>query len=187
MTTLHDLTQSMLRELGTALDGVDPAEADTLRDEIQQARRVFIAGRGRTGLIMRGFAMRLMHLGLAAYVVDDVTTPAIAPGDLLIVGSGSGRTESLVGAAARAQSLGARVALVTAAAESPIGERAACVLNISAPSPKNASPGAPTSIQPMGSLFEQALGLLLDALIVQLMGEMGVDAEAMFARHANLE
>ncbi len=148
---------------------------------------MFIAGRGRTGLIMRGFAMRLMHLGLAAHVVDDVTTPAIAPGDLLIVGSGSGRTESLVGAAARAQSLGARVALVTAAAESPIGERAACVLHIAAPTPKNASQGAPTSVQPMGSLFEQALGLLLDALIMQLMGEMGVDAAAMFARHANLE
>lgn len=37
-----------------------------------------------------------MHLGLQVYVVDDVTTPAIKTEDLLIIGSASGNTKSLV-------------------------------------------------------------------------------------------
>jgi 6-phospho-3-hexuloisomerase len=39
----------------------------------------------------------------------------------------------------------------------------------------------------MGSLFEQSLGLMLDIVILQLMDELGMDAEQMFTRHANLE
>jgi 6-phospho-3-hexuloisomerase len=39
----------------------------------------------------------------------------------------------------------------------------------------------------MGSLFEQGLMLTLDALVLALMAASGRDAEAMFARHANLE
>jgi D-arabinose 5-phosphate isomerase GutQ len=39
----------------------------------------------------------------------------------------------------------------------------------------------------MGSLFEQALGTVLDIVVLQLMDEMGVGVEEMFARHANLE
>ncbi len=37
--------------------------------------RIFVTGLGRTGLMARGFAMRLMHLGRRVYHVGDVITP----------------------------------------------------------------------------------------------------------------
>lgn len=62
----------------------------------QKANRIFIAGAGRSGFCARGFANRMMHLGFTVYFVGETTTPSIQEGDLLIVGSGSGTTASLV-------------------------------------------------------------------------------------------
>ncbi len=191
MTTPPDfatLRAALLDELNRALTPVDSNDLAHLRTLLRQATRIFIAGKGRSGLVMRAFAMRLMHLGRPAYVVDDVTTPAIAPGDLLLIGSGSGRTASLVQYAARANEVGAYVALITGAPESPIHIRCACTVQIAASTPKLATGYDRTaSVQPMGALFEQALLLLLDLLIVQLMHELGQDTDSMFSRHANLE
>lgn len=186
--TLEPLIAAALEELGRALRSVDEGHLARLLEMLREARCIFVAGRGRSGLQMSAFAMRLMHMGLAVHVVGDVTTPGIAAGDLVVIGSGSGRTASLVGYAVRARDLGARVALVTAAEQSPIGEAADCVVGISAPTPKLAERyDLSASILPMGSLFEQALGLLLDLVILQLMRELNIDGARMFARHANLE
>ena len=193
MSAYSEMVSALLRELEGSLRSVNEDELNALRGAILQARRIFLAGRGRSGLQMRAFAMRLMHLGLSVYVVDDVTTPGIAGGDLLLLGSGSGRTASLVGHARRAKELGATVALITIAdasptgKASPIGECADHVVQVRAWTPKLERADDFRSVQPMGSLFEQTLGLLLDLLVVQLMADLGVTAAEMFARHANLE
>ncbi len=175
----------MLRELETALRAVDEDELRALKAALLRAPRVFVAGKGRSGLQMRAFAMRLMHMGRTVYVVDEVTTPGIAADDLLLIGSGSGRTASLVQYAGRAREQGATVALITIDPTSPVARQADCTVRLRATTPKLAD--ETRSILPMGGLFEGALGLLLDLLIVQLMADLDVDAEQMFARHANLE
>jgi len=43
------------------------------------------------------------------------------------------------------------------------------------------------SMQPMGSLFEQSLSILLDAVVIMLMQRHKLNANDMFRRHANLE
>jgi len=187
MITYRDMVATLLQELDGALQAVDPQALDALRGAILAAPHIFAAGKGRSGLQMRAFAMRLMHMGLSVYVVGDVTTPAITAGDLLVIGSGSGRTASLVQYAGRAVSLGARVALITIDPESPVARQADYIIRIPATTPKLPDSEAGQSVLPMGSLFEQALGLLLDILIVQLMAETGTDAGQMFSRHANLE
>jgi 6-phospho-3-hexuloisomerase len=191
MTTVPDLATlrtALLIELDRTLNSIDPEPLAQLRSSLREAPRIFVAGKGRSGLVMRAFAMRLMHLGRPVYIVDDVTTPAITQGDLLVIGSGSGRTVSLVQYAARAAEVGANVVLVTSAAASPIHEHARCVLHLTAPTPKRgADHDQPASLQPMGSLFEQAMLLLLDMLIIQLMYDLDQDPERMFRRHANLE
>ena len=187
MTTYADLTGAVLSEVGRALRSVDAGAVAALRDEIRHARRIFVAGAGRSGLCVRAFAMRLMQLGLPAHVVGDVTTPGLGESDLLLIGSGSGRTASLVQHVARAKSLKARVALITTATASPLGEHADCSVRLVAPTPKRDDSDGALSIQPMGSLFEQALSLLLDVVILQLMADLNVSAEQMFQRHANLE
>jgi 6-phospho-3-hexuloisomerase len=122
-----------------------------------------------------------------AHVVGETTTPPICAGDCLIIGSGSGRTPSLVAVAERASAIGAKIVLFTIDANSPIAARAHTIVDIPAVSPKARNSSGGRSLQPMGSLFEQCLFLLLDALILALMQENNVAEAEMFARHANLE
>lgn len=188
MPDYNELVTEIINELRAALRSIDPEAVNNLRQDIINTRRIFVAGQGRSGLRMQGFAMRLMHLDLDAHVVGGVTTPAIGPGDLLIIGSGSGKTESLVIHARRAHELNAQVVLITIADESQIGGYADTVIRINASSPKlKAGESTSTSVQPMGSLFEQALGMLLDIVVIQLMDDLNTDQSTMFARHANLE
>ncbi len=177
-----------LDELRTVLAAVDRGQVERFTVMLGRAPRIFLAGAGRSGLAMRAFAMRLMHLGIDARVVGDVTTPALMAGDLLLIGSGSGATGSLVSLCQKARSLGGAIALITTEPDSAIGRIADAVVRIPAPTPK-AVGGATVSAsaQPMASLFEQALWILLDSCIMLLMHSRGSTSEAMFVRHANLE
>ncbi len=187
MRAYAELTQAALAEISGALASVDPQAVHALGQSILDAKRVFLAGKGRSGLQMRAFAMRLMHMGMTVYVVDDVTTPAITSGDLLLLGSGSGRTPSIVNYAQKARAVGARVGLISISLESPAAEQSDVIVRIDAPTPKRDDTDTSRSILPMGSLFEASLGLLFDVLSVQLMDAQNLTSDGMFVRHANLE
>ena len=184
---LRDLLREVFNDLGDVLDGVDDAEVRALTDRILQSQRIFVAGRGRSGLQMRGFAMRLHHLGRTAFVVGETTTPPIAKGDLLIVGSGSGETSTLLPLVERARLVGAGTALLTADLESRLARLADRVVRIPAPASRMDpfQHGAP--ILPMGSMFECSLALLFEVVVLQLMAATGMSVKEMFARHADLE
>ena len=176
----------LLEDLRKTLYTVDDEMGEVLAAAILGAPHIFVSGAGRSGLGARAFAMRLMHLGLSAYVVGEVATPSMQAGDLLIVCSGSGATGSQVSVAQKARNLGGKLALITIQRGSPIGSIADIEICIKAPTPKIAENGT-KSFQPMGSLFEQCVFLTLDLVVVKLMRIAQADEEAMFARHANLE
>lgn len=179
--------ESIAKEVSDCLAKVSRDEVEHAVTLLDGATRVFVAGAGRSALGVRGFGMRLMHLGLTTYVVGETTTPGIGSGDVLVIGSGSGRTASLLSSAKKARALGASLLLVTIDPSSPIGQLADFVIRVPAPSPKASGGGESSSVQPMGSLFEQSLFILLDALIVMLMEKREINAADMFGRHANLE
>ena len=183
----HDLVDSILDDIGRTLRQVEPDQVDALLDALLSAERVFIAGKGRSGLQMRAFAMRLMHLGFCIHVVDDVTTPAIGAGDLLLIGSSSGRTGSLLRYIDTAQASGAQLAALTGNLDSPIAAAAATLLHIPASNFKAGRPPSQPSTLVMGSLFEHSLGLLCDLLIIRLKARLDIAEVDMQARHANLE
>jgi len=176
-----------VEEIRSVISQVDAGEVGRLAAAIRAAGGVFVAGAGRSGLAMRGFAMRLMHMRIPAYVVGDAATPALAPGEILVVGSGSGSTSSLVAVAEQARKRGGAVALLTIDPGSPLGKIAGTVVRIPAPSPKAAAGSGLHSVQPMATLFEQALGIVLDSCVLLLMEETGISEQKMFERHANLE
>ena len=122
-------------------------------------------------------------------MVGESTTPSILAGDLLIIGSGSGQTTSLLAMAGQTRRLGATILLFTTDATSPLADFADHQVIIPAPSLKDAKGGhgVPISVQPMGTLFEQSLLILCDSLILGLMQRLGIGAEQMIERHANLE
>ncbi len=184
------IARSILDELRRTLNRISCNEIDSLVREVTGARRVFVAGAGRSGLVMRSFAMRLAQLGLTVHVVGETTSPAVRPGDLLLIGSGSGVTDRLVHYAGKAAEAGARVAAATAEPASPAARLADVVVVIPAPTPKSSKEAIgqeQRSGQPMGTLFEQSLGVLLDACVMLLMARLDETGRSMFARHANLE
>lgn len=184
------IARSILDELRRTLNQISCDEIDSLVREVTGARRVFVAGAGRSGLVMRSFAMRLAQLGLTVHVVGETTSPAVRPGDLLLIGSGSGVTDRLVHYAGKAAEAGARVAAATADPASPAARLADVVVVIPAPTPKSSKEAIgqeQRSGQPMGTLFEQSLGVLLDACVMLLMARLDETGRSMFARHANLE
>ncbi|MFD0714337.1 6-phospho-3-hexuloisomerase [Paenibacillus sp. GCM10027626] len=191
LAALTAITHSIIHELNVTVKSIPEDDIEQLIDQIAAAKRIFVAGAGRSGLMMRAFAMRLMHSGLQVHVVGDTTTPGLEADDLLIIGSGSGETGSLVNMASKAKKLNAQVAIATVRPESTIGKLADTVILVPAAA-KEGSTGSGagsgiTTIQPMGSLFEQSLLLLFDAIVLRYMERMNIDAAAMFGRHANLE
>lgn len=188
MTDFQGWVDIVVGEVAAALKAVSADEVAELQREIMGAKRIFIAGKGRSGLFMRAFAMRLMHLGLHVFVVDEVTTPGIAADDVLVIASGSGKTASLVHYSSKAKEIGATVVLITAYPDSAVGHHADKVVHIPAPTSKvEGNSTAVQSAQPMANLFEQSLVLLLDICTLQLMKALSKTGEQMFARHANLE
>lgn len=147
--------------------------------------RVFVAGAGRSGLVLRMAAMRLMHLGMTVHVAGDTTTPAISSGDLLLVASGSGTTSGVVKSAETAAKAGARIAAFTTNADSPLARLADALVII--PAAQKTDHGSSVSRQYSGSLFEQVLFLATEAIFQSLWDNTDVPAEELWLRHANLE
>ncbi|QMV44766.1 6-phospho-3-hexuloisomerase [Cohnella cholangitidis] len=176
----------IVNELVQSVSLISVAEADRLIALIGQSRKIFLAGAGRSGLMGKAFAMRLMHLGIATYVVGETITPAIAEGDLLIIGSGSGETKSLVSMAHKARSVGAALAVVTIHPESTLGSLADVAVKLPG-TPKDKTEAEYGTIQPMASLFEQTLLIFYDSIVIRLMDKQRSDSGRMFLNHANLE
>lgn len=176
--------ERILQEIQTTVSSIRAEDAEKLVNGILDAKKVFVAGAGRSGFMAKSFAMRMMHVGLEPYVVGETVTPNLEKGDLFIIGSGSGETKSLVAMAEKAKSIGAAVAAVTIVPDSSIGRLADIIIEIPAQTKADTSH---SSIQPMGSLFEQSLLLFYDSLILHIMEKRGMDADNMYGRHANLE
>ncbi len=183
------ISLEILKELEGVLMGVDPAQTGTLEDAILSARHIFVAGAGRSQLMMRGLAMRLMHFGFSAFVVGETVTPACGPGDLVIIGSGSGETATLTVVAAKAKKAGAALGLLTIYPESTIGKLADIIVQLHATTAKVKTPEGDAAFQPGGNTFEQSLLLLCDAMVIHILEQKGVqDLNAVLMKaHANLE
>ena len=179
--------RAVIKEVEQTLDRVEPAAVEQMVQFLAQAKSVFVAGAGRSGLMIRSFAMRLAHLGLSVQAVGEVTTRAIGRGDVLLAASGSGETRGIVAMAQSALEHGAKVGVITIFPESSLAKLAERRVVIPAPTPKNRRASAETSIQPMGTLFEQSLLLTLDVMVMMLMEKLGQTSEQMFKLHANLE
>ncbi len=180
---LKEIAAELLRFAGK----IRQEELDRFADTIVQAKRLYVAGAGRSGFVARAFSNRLMHLGFTVYFVGEPTTPSIQEGDLLIILSGSGETGSLKGMAGKAKKQGALLATITIFPEAFIGSLADAVIKVPGVTPKSDLENHVTSIQPMGSAFEQLSWLICDTLVAILMDRLGRTEEEMFRLHANLE
>ncbi|WP_110590527.1 6-phospho-3-hexuloisomerase [Microbacterium suaedae] len=181
---LDRISDEVRRALAEIADTQEPALAQ-LEDALLSADRVFVLGAGRSGIALQMTAMRLMHLGLTVHVAGETTTPAIAAGDLLLTASGSGTTGGVVRAATTARDAGATIAAITTDPASTLADLAHLVVRVPAAGKLDRSGSA--SAQYAGSLFEQTVALLGDAVFDGLWRRDGTTADEIWPRHANLE
>jgi D-arabinose 5-phosphate isomerase GutQ len=122
-TSLSFMAIQALAEIHRVFNRAEMSKQDPclpIVKEIMHARDkvIVLHGLGREGLIIRGFAMRLFHLGLRkVHMFGDMCTPLVKAGDLLIVTSGSGWPSSLDPIIAEATASGARALVITAKAD----------------------------------------------------------------------
>lgn len=173
-------------EISACLANVDPAEFEAAVSRIAGAGRIALYGVGREGLQIKGLAMRLFHLGLAASVVGDMTAPPIGPGDLLIVSAGPGDFSTIAALMGVAREAGAATLLVTAEPAGGAAQRADTVLTVPAQTMAS-DQGASASVLPMGSLYEGALYVLFELIVLAVRDRIGITPAAMRANHTNLE
>lgn len=113
---------AILDNIKNAEEFLDEETIDKFEDIIIESKNIFVTGAGRSGLAAKAFAMRLMHLGLSAYVVGETISPAIYEDDCIIAISGSGETNTIVSAAKIAKNRGSKVLAVTSYPESTLGK-----------------------------------------------------------------
>ena len=174
----------IIKELEQSADRVPEYQISDLIRKIKSHKRIFVYGTGRSGLMLKALAMRLMQIGLDAYVVGETTTPSVEKGDLLIVASASGETGSVCMTAHSAKKQGADLIVISSAAESTLGKIQTPDIMIESATKFTTSK---TSIQPLGSLFEQMLLIVFDAAVLEMSREEPGSNDDMAKRHASLE
>ncbi|MDJ0523680.1 MAG: SIS domain-containing protein [Planctomycetota bacterium] len=178
--------ETAVRDLERVLGRVKAKQLKAVENAILESDRVFVTGLGRTGLMARGFAMRLMHLGRLVYHVGDVITPSIQPHDLLIICSRTGRSKVLGHYVRIARKAKARVVVVTAREDSPAAQKADVVLAIDDTLRKRSGANNRPP-PPLGSLFEQALLIVLDQVVIDLMQALDLTEADMELIHTGFE
>ena len=176
---------------------IEDDEVERLLAAIRGARRVFVMGAGRSGLVAKAFAMRLMHLGLQSYVVGETITPSFGKEDVMVIFSGSGRTRTVVDIATTAKEMGGTLCVITANPTGGVATMADVVVEIesnrdpleddSCEFDRRQMTGEHKSFAPLGTLFETSAMVFADAIISRLMEVGHVDEGEMKTRHTNIE
>jgi len=180
MTLIDQITQEVNEVMGM----IDESQLDQAEKLIQKDQRIFVLGAGRSGLMAKGFAMRLMHIGYTVFVIGETITPSIQAGDVLLAVSGSGKTASILELATKAADNGVTVISVTSHADSPLGKVGQAVIVV--PGATKSGDGV-KSIQLLSTLFDQSVHLTLDALCLKLSRRDNVSNASAAATHSNME
>ena len=179
--------QTALSELGTVFERLNDQDVDAACTMIAKARKTVVFGGGRERLQIMGFAMRLYHMGLSVAVEGDMTTPPVGKGDLFIVTCGPGEISTALALMGVAKAAGAQILFITAQPKSRGAALADFVLVLPAQTMADDQGEKKTSVLPMGSLFEGALFVLFEVMVLKLISSLKVKPEAMRANHTNLE
>ena len=194
---VQEMMLLMASKIRAIANTISDEDVEKFLAELLKAKRIYVIGAGRSGLVAKAFAMRLMHLGLQAYVVGETITPALSPGDVMVVFSGSGRTKTVADIAETAKEIGAHICLITSNADSRIGRISNCIVIIEHQRDEVKDDtvefeirqmiGDHKSFAPLGTLFETASMIFADAVISRLMEITKTDETALKNRHTNIE
>lgn len=183
---MKNYTEEILGEISSVLKKINQDEIKELIGLISNSKTIVTCGAGKVGMAIKGFSMRLGHFGYKSFHIGDTTLPSIGEGDLFIVASGSGETQTIYDLTKIAKSNNAIVFAITSNLQSRIGLLSDALILLDAPSKTKKVDGF-TSIQPMTTLNEQCLTILFDSIVLNIMDATGETHDTMWNRHSNLE
>jgi 6-phospho-3-hexuloisomerase len=182
--------------LNEVIDKLDTEAVKAILQKIMEGERIFVMGAGRSGLVAKAFAMRLMHLGFSVYVVGETTTPAVRPDDVVIAISGSGETRSIADLGKIVKNIGSTLITVTSKRDSTLGTISDIVMLLPSKTKIDSEAGgclgenmrgAYKNLPPLGTSFEITSLIFLDSLIAQLITLTGASEAELKSRHTNIE
>ncbi|UCH71968.1 MAG: SIS domain-containing protein [Thermoplasmatales archaeon] len=171
------------RKIKDILNQVSAEDIEKVKKLFFSSDRIFVYGAGRSGLVAKAFAIRLVHLGFQTFVIGETITAPVKKGDLVIIVSGSGETIPAVMTAEIACNIGAKVVSITGKKKSGIAKYADITLFISS----SCNDLERKKYAPLGTLFEASVWVLLDGIVADLSNSKNETEENMRRRHATLE
>ena len=172
--------QSKVKDI---VDIVNQKDIIKIKKLFFKSNNIFVYGAGRSGLVAKAFAIRLVHLGFQTFVIGESITKPVQKGDLVLIVSGSGETIPAVMTAEISHNLGANVVSITAKKNSEIAKFADVTLFITV----NQNDIDRKKYAPLGTLFEASVWIILDAIIADLLDSKNETENIMRKRHATLE
>ncbi len=148
-------------------------------DAIIKAKHIFVYGVGRSGLVGKAFAMRLVQMGLDAYFIGETITPIVRKGDLVFLISNLGETYSAIQTAEISKRIEADVILLTSQENSKLAGLADIQILFNPKIDKEK-----IHMAPLGTLFEDGALILLDGMVSALMKKKKESDSTMRDRHA---
>ncbi len=176
-------TEYIHRKIKDILDRVSKDNIEKVKSLFFASNRIFVYGAGRSGLVAKAFAIRLVHLGFQTFVIGETITAPVQKGDLVVIVSGSGETIPAVMTAEIVRDIGAKVVSITGKKKSDIAKFADITLFVSAA----CNDAERKRYAPLGTLFEASVWILLDGIIADLLDSKNENEESMRRRHATLE
>jgi 6-phospho-3-hexuloisomerase len=172
-------TVYILEEVRRTIERVDEEVVMEIVETLAAAPKIFIYGVGRSGLMGKAFAVRLVQMGLDVHFVGDTTTPIVEGGDLVFIISNTGETMSAVQTANIVRRLGAKVISVTGSSHSKLGVASNIVLELTQPRDDQKK-----RMAPLGTIFELSCMVMLDSMVPLLMNRLQQNETSLRRRHA---
>ena len=183
--------KNIISEISSVMEEINENTVEEVISEILKANKIFIVGAGRSGLVGKAFAMRLMQIGLRVYVVGETITPSMEEGDLLIAISNSGETRSVCLASQIAMSIKGNIVGITSNKNSRLAKKATKSIIIDTKHRTDPNRfvqkgfhNEVPSFAPLGTLFEVSTFLFFEGLIGSLMERMNRKEEDLKKMHS---
>lgn len=183
LDTFYDSTLYIQRKINDILGKVPQKDIEKIIQFFFTANRIFVYGAGRSGLVSKAFAIRLVHLGFQTFVIGETIGAPVKKGDLVWIVSGSGETIPSVMTAEISRNIGAKLVVVTGKKHSRIIKYADIAILLAA----ECQDKEQKQYAPLGTLFEASAWILLDGIVAELMKNKKETEASMRSRHATLE
>jgi 6-phospho-3-hexuloisomerase len=172
-------SQYILKHIEDVLSQDYDNELNEMINLITSSKKIFIYGVGRSGLVGKAFAIRLVQLGLQVFFIGETITPIVEEKDTVVIVSNTGETMSAIQTANIARRVGASVISITSKKNSKLAHAANLVLCLA---PKRDE--SRETVAPLGTLFEASVYIFFDVIIAKVMNSLSKREDDMRKRHA---